>query len=548
MSIPPQVGYQIPEETQRVARAALPKGTLWLRMADALGAIDQDREFAALFPTRGQPAEAPARLALATGLQCGEGGSDRRAADGVRGRIDWKYALGLELTDPGFAHPGLSELRTRVGKGKAEQTRLDRRLTRVQERGLVKRRGRQRTDSTHVLAAVGMLNRVERGGETLRATLHALAVVAPEWLRQLAEPAGFERYGSRGETYALPKTAAARKELAHQIGADGQRGLHASDAAPEPEWLHKVPAVVTLRRVWAEQSIQEGETLRWREVKERPAAAEQVTSPYDTEARYRTKRDTEGSGYKVHFTEPCDPDTSHLIVNGATTPATTPDDPMAAVVQQSLKERNLLPREHLVDKGYTDSQMLVDREREYGGTIIGPVAEDPGWQAREGTGFDKSQFEVDWDRPVVTCPAGKQSMSWHRHTYPASGMAFAARFARHDCTPCAARARCTRAQIEPRIVGLQVRAQYEALPTARKRQTTPECQPQYAPRAGIEATHEQAVRRCGLRRSRYIGLAKTHLQHLLTATAINLVRLGEWLAGRSPRMTHRSRFAALQYA
>ena len=127
-------------------------------------------------------------------------------------------------------------------------------------------------------------------------------------------------------------------------------------------------------------------------------------------------------------------------------------------------------------------------------------------------------------------------------------MAFEARFARHDCTPCASRARCTRAKVEPRIIGLQAREQFEALHAARKRQTTPEFQQQYAARSGIEATHEQALRRCGLRRSRYIGLAKTHLQHLLTATAINVVRLGEWLAGRAPRTTSRSRFAALRYA
>jgi transposase len=549
MSLQAQTGNQIPEETQRVARAAFPQGTLCLRIADALGTIYQDNQFTALFPTRGQPAEAPARLALATVLQFVEGLSDRRAAEAVRGRIDWKYALGLELADPGFDHTVLSEFRTRLVKGKAEQTLLDTLLTRVQELGLLKRRGRQRTDSTHVLAAVRMLNRLERVGETLRATLNALAVVAPEWLRQVAEPAWFERYGSRVENYDLPKTEAARKELAHQIGADGQRLLQAIDAATDQAWLPKVPAVEILRRVWAEQYvIKEGETLRWREVKEMPVAAEQVPSPYDTDARYSTKHNIEWIGYKVHFTETCDTDTPHLIVNVETTPATTPDDHMVAVVHHSLHERNFLPSEHLIDKGYTDSQMLVDSEREYGVTIIGPVAEDPCWQAREGTGFDKSQFVVDWDRHVVTCPAGKQSISWHRHTYPASGMAFEARFARQDCTPCAARARCTRAKIEPRIVGLQVREQYEALHAARKRQTTPEFQQQYAARSGVEATHEQAIRRCGLRRSRYIGLAKTHLQHLLTAAAINVVRLGEWVAGRSPRTTHRSRFAALQYA
>jgi transposase len=112
MSLPPQARFQIPAETQRVARAAFPKGTLGLRIADALGAIYQDQQFAELFPTRGQPAEAPARLALATVLQFVEGLSDRRAADAIRGRIDWKYALGLELTDPGFDHTVLREARS----------------------------------------------------------------------------------------------------------------------------------------------------------------------------------------------------------------------------------------------------------------------------------------------------------------------------------------------------------------------------------------------------------------------------------------------------
>jgi transposase len=377
MPLPSQAGFQIPEETQRVARAAFPKGALCLRIADALGAIYQNQEFAALFPTRGQPAEAPARLALATVLQFVEGLSDRRAADAVRGRIDWKYALGLALTDSGFDHTVLSEFRTRLVTGNAEQTLLDTLLARVQELGLLKCRGRQRTDSTHVLAAVRMLNRLERVGETLRATLNALAVVAPEWLRQVAKPQWFERYGSRVESYDLPKTDAARKELAQQIGADGRYLLHVIDTATEQTWFLKVPAVVTLRRVWAEQYIEEGEVIRWREGKEILAAAEQLTSPYDTDARYSTKRDIAWSGYKVHLTETCDAETPHLIVNVETTAATTPDDHMVAVVHQSLKDRNLLPREHLVDKGYTDSQMLVDSEREYGVTIIGPVAEDP---------------------------------------------------------------------------------------------------------------------------------------------------------------------------
>jgi transposase len=548
MSLHPQPDYPIPDETRRVAPAAFPKGTLCLRLAATLGPLYRDDQFAALFPARGQPALAPARLALASVLQYLEGLSDRQAADAVRGRIDWKYALGLELTDPGFDHTVLSEFRSRLVAGQAERLLLDLLVDRLRDLGLIKQRGRQRTDSTHVLAAVRVLNRLERVGETLRAALNELAAMAPEWLRALAPPEWYPRYGSRVENYGLPKTDAARHELARVIAADGEKLLAAIDAAADQSWLARVPAVVALRRVWAEQYTGDPGQLRWREVQEMPPPAELIASPYDPEARYSTKRDVEWVGYRVHLTETCEEELPHLIVNVATTPATTPDDNMLDVVHESLRGRDLLPGEHLVDKGYTDAHVLVESERAYGVTVVGPVADDPSWQARAGAGFDKGSFLVDWERQVVTCPAGKESISWLPNTYPQNGMSFEARFSRKDCTPCPFRPHCTKAKQEPRIIGLQAREHHEALQAARQRQTTDEFRSRYAARAGIEGTHEQAVRRCGLRRCRYLGSAKAHLQHLLTATAINLARLGDWWAGAPAAPTRRSRFAALQPA
>jgi transposase len=546
MSLHPHAPYPIPEETQRVARAAFPRGNLYMQVADHLGPLYHDAQFTALFPRRGQPAEAPARLALVTVLQFAEGLSDRQAADTVRSRIDWKYVLSLDLADPGFDHTVLSEFRARLVTGAAEHLLLDTLLTLAQTQGLLKARGRQRTDSTHVLAAIRVLNRLERVGETLRAALNSLAVVAPAWVQALAPPEWYERYAHRVENYQMPKTDAARKALAAVIGTNGQVLLQAIDAASEQPWLQEIPAVQLLRRVWAEQYVEVEGTLRWREAKDMPSPAELITSPYDAEARYSTKRAVEWIGYKVHLTETCDPATPHLIVNVETTPATTPDDNMLATIHASLEPRGLLPAEHLVDKGYTDSQSLVESQHLYGVTLIGPVADDPSWQARAGTGFDKAQFLVDWERQVVTCPMGKQSISWLPNTYPQNGMTWEARFARKDCTPCLHRAQCTRSKKEPRIVGLQAREQYEALHAARQHQTTAAFAQQYAPRAGIEGTHEQGIRRCGLRQSRYIGLAKTHLQHIATAAALNLVRIGEWLAGTPQAKTRHSPFARLK--
>ena len=120
----------IPADTVRVAQAALPEGNTYLRLRNSLGTIFDDALFAPLFPKRGQPAAAPWRLALVTIMQFAEGLSDREAADAVRTRIDWKYFLGLELSDSGFDYSILSRFRERLIKGNAEMSLLQRLLER----------------------------------------------------------------------------------------------------------------------------------------------------------------------------------------------------------------------------------------------------------------------------------------------------------------------------------------------------------------------------------------------------------------------------------
>src|SRR5438876_6755547 len=158
MSLRAVPSASIPAETARIAHAAFPKGTMCMQMRDTLGPLYDDDQFAALFSSTGQPAQAPARLALILVLQFAEGLSDRKAADAVRGRIDRKYALGLDLADPGFDASVLSEFRARLATGAAERLLLDTLLACCRERGWLKARGRQRTDSTHVLAAIRALN------------------------------------------------------------------------------------------------------------------------------------------------------------------------------------------------------------------------------------------------------------------------------------------------------------------------------------------------------------------------------------------------------
>jgi transposase len=516
-------------------------------LRDELGPLYDDALFADLFPSRGQPAEAPWRLALVTVLQFAEDLPDRQAAEAVRSRIDWKYLLGLELTDSGFDASVLCEFRARLVAGAAEQRLLDRLLTLARERGLLKPRGRQRTDSTHVLAAIHVLNRLECVGETLRHALNSLAVVAPEWLREQVSADWYERYGSRVDNYRLPKADAEREALAEVIGTDGGRLLEAVWAPTAPPWLRQVPAIDVLRRVWVQQYHAPDETgrVRWRQAGELPPGALLIVSPYDPAARCGGKRDLAWIGYKTHLTETCDDDRPHLVTHVESTPGATTDVEMTASVHAALAQKDLLPGEHLVDTGYLAAKLLVSSQADYGVDLVGPLPGDSSWQALANEGFAFADFAIDWAAEQVTCPSGQTSYIWtparDRHGNDVIHVAFR----RADCAQCPARPNCTRATASGRELTLRPREEHLAVQAARHRQTTSAFKEGYARRAGVEGTLSQAVHRAGLRRARYLGLAKTHLQHLATAAALNMLRLGAWFAGTPLVTTRRSAFAAL---
>jgi transposase len=538
----------IPEETARVARAAFPEGNLYVRMREELDVMYADEDFADLFPTRGQPAEAPWRLALVTIFQFAEHLSDRAAAEAVRGRIDWKYALSLDLTDAGFDHTVLSEFRTRLLVGGAERRLLDLLLRCARDRGLLKARGRQRTDSTHVLAAVRALNRVELVTEMMRHVLAVLADLAPDWLRAHGRPEWVERYERLPEDDRLPSKQAERQVLAETIGRDGLAILVAVDADEAPSWLRDLPALRVLRAVWIQNYLVTDVDVRWRTDKEGlPPAARFISSPYDTDAHYARKHTTSWVGYKVHLTETCEDDTPNLITNVMTTAGPVADGAVTPDIHQELAERDLLPGCHVVDTGYLDAELLVTIPERYGVDLLGPTRKDYHWQAQAGQGFDAQRFAIDWDREQATCPAGCTSISWTPAIDKRRNHVIKIKFSTKDCGPCPHRADCIRSRkTSPRrTITVRPHEQYEALRAAREREQTEAYAAEYARRAGVEGTLSQAVRRCGLRRSRYVGLARTHLGHVLAATAINFVRLGEWLAGTPRAKTRRPRFATV---
>jgi transposase len=517
-----------------------------MQMRNVLGSIYIDEDFAELFPKEGQPAEAPWRLALVTVMQFVENLSDRQAADAVRGRIDWKYLLGLDLTDAGFDASVLSEFRTRLIDQHAEQLLLEKMLTLFGQKGWLKARGRQRTDSTHVLAKIRALNRVLCVWETMRAALNSLATVEPNWLRAHSHAEWVERYGPRSEDSRVPLGDAAREAFAEEIGQQGRELLDALSAPTAPEWLHQVPAVEILRQVWVQNYQQIDNVVRWRSSENIPPPSRYIGSPYDEEAHYSKKRSTTWVGYKVHLTETCEAHLPLVITHVETTSAPVSDDAMTATIHAELERKELLPAQHLVDTGYVDAKLLVESQRDYLIDLVGPTRKDYRWQARQQKGFDASHFPIDWEKQQATCPEGHTSSSWTPAIDKRKNEVIKIKFSMTDCQECPSRSLCTQSiRYTRRTVTIRPNAQYLALKQRRGQEMTREFKQVYAKRAGIEGTISQGVRTMGLRRSRYIGQEKTHLQHVATAAALNIVRSLAWFNGVPRAQTRRSTFARL---
>jgi len=573
----PQPVPQVPAQTAAVARAAFPKGSLAMSVRDELGEVFSDELFAGAFGVRGAPAESPGALALVTALQYVEDLTDRQAALMVARAIDWKYALGLELADPGFDPSVLAKFRSRLVEHGLERAAFDRLLETLKARGLIGGGGKQRTDSTHVISAVRDLNRLELAGESVRAALEALAVAAPDWLSQVIEVSEWTtRYGVRVDTWRLPSSQAKRDRLTVVYGDDALALLRAVYDRPAPAWLRELPAVQVLRTVLV-QNYYLRTDARGREVVKRreadkdgfPPASSRITSPYDTDARWAAKGDQLfWNGYKVHLTETChdeddvdDRDAAgeagehaaadrtarpNLITNVATTASTVPDVKMTTAINQALGRRNLLPAEHYLDSGYPSAQTITDAAA-LGVTLVTPALLDQSPQARAGGGFDKSAFVIDWATRQAICPAGQTSTCWSPASQRGTEV-IVVKFGVGACGACPLRAQWTTAKRGGRQLTLPPQELHEALARARAEQTTKTWRDKYTIRAGAESTIHQATATCSIRRARYRGLPKVALQHVFTAAAINLIRLDTWWNTAPLDRTRSSHLTRLDHA
>ncbi|GHO47431.1 hypothetical protein KSX_55940 [Ktedonospora formicarum] len=337
----------------------------------------------------------------------------------------------------------LSEFRARLIDKQAEHRLLESMLTLFQQKGWLKARGRQRTDSTHVLAKIRALNRVLCVWETMRAAPGSLAVVAPEWLRAHSHPEWVERYGPRSEDSRSPVGEAERVAFAEEIGEQGRELLDAVYDPMAPQWLRHIPAVNVLRQVWVQNYQRVDDVVRWRSSEQIPPPSRYIGSPYDEESHYSKKRSTTWVGYKVHLTESCETHLPLLITHVATTSAPVSDDAMTATIHAELDRKHLLPTKHIVDTGYVDAKLLVESQRDYQIDLVGPTRKNYHWQATLHTGFDVSHFPIDWERQQATCPQGCTSTSWTPAIDNRKNEVIKIKFSTKDCQACPSRSLCT---------------------------------------------------------------------------------------------------------
>ncbi|WP_327241675.1 transposase [Streptomyces sp. NBC_01320] len=581
-----------PEPTAEVARAVRARFhgremPLPVAVRDRFGELFADVEFASAFGVTGPSGWSPGRLSLVTVFQMAENLTDRQAAEAVRDRLSWAYALGLDLADTGFDHTVLSEFRSRVVAHHLEEKVLDLLLARLKEMGLVEAGGKQRADSTSVVAAVRDLNRLELVGESVRALVETLAAAAPDWLAQVIDVPGWSRrYGRRVDSWKMPASKTKQDALAIDYARDGFALLGAVYAPEQPGWLRELPAAQVLRIVLL-QNYTRTTARNGREVVKRrekntedgdglPPGSTRLASPYDTDTRWSAKRDAFWNGYKVHISETCataaddagrtehvpptakaaaktprrpKPDRAprrpNVITNVATTALTLPDSKALEGIHQSQQRRGLLPDEHYIDSGYPSAELITGSAARYGVALITPVLLDTSRQAKAKEGFAAHDFTIDWENHQAVCPTGNTSTAWTPNIQNGVTKTVVS-FAALDCIPCPFKQQCTTAKSNRRQLSLHPPQMTEALRHARARQQTKDWNTDYALRAGVEGTIRQAVAVTDLHQARYRGLAKTHLEHVYSAVALNLIRLDAWWNGHPLDRTRTSHLARLE--
>lgn len=486
----------------------------------------------------------PARIAMASVLQHAEGISDRQASERMDDSLIWKYATRTDLNETGWDPSVYCDFRTRLLNSGAADLLLDKLLHVAEEKGLIDST-KLRTDATHICSAAKLMSRIELVFECVFDCLNELMDEAPKFLLSINKEEWRKRYYTmRAYNYQVPNTDNAKQKLANTIGSDAKYILEKIDESADKERLNGLMSVQILRRVLSEQFKDSNDGPSFLKKEELSRAGDRIASPHDLDATCASKRGKTWLGNKVHFSETYGANAPHLIVNVKTTPAHVNDCLVLDEIHRELKTKGRKPETHLVDAGYADVDTLIKCSQHDEIDVLTRVSSGNSWQSKADKGFDLSHFIIHWDKKVVVCPAGVESDAWK--TKGGDNGVVNASFPKDKCTTCPFKQDCT--QSNSRKLQFKAQSVFEFLQKYRQRQNTDEFKAEYSNRSGSEGTISQLVRRSDIRRSPYIGREKTHLANVLAATAINIIRIGNWLLGIGVSKTRKTRYEMLMSA
>lgn len=527
MCLKVQPPWAMPAETAAVGKVILKEDSPYRLIGERLFDRYREDNYADLYSAEGKPGISPVILAFVTVFQFMERLPDRQAAESLRMRMDWKYALHLPLAYEGFDYSVLSEFRDRLLVHQAEGRVFEQLVQEFRSMGLIKERGKQRTDSIAMLMKVRHLSRLELVVETLRLAVGAILKANRVWGEALIPPSWEKRYGERFVLQRHTKEEWAEHD--QHVGSDGEWLMARLAGEGAPAEIKSLPEVQVLRTVWAQQ-FREAQGKIMYQAGSCYDGHTQIQTPHDPEARYSRKRYQEWYGGKVQVTETDDEGYPHLITDIAATCSSKTDYESLPEIQERLKERQCLPKEQYVDSGYMSGPNLADSLRD-GIDLIGPTAPVVSPQSKIPDGITTEHFDIDTERLQATCPAGhsvEPDFGWKgkiRFLFP-----------KEVCAACQLRARCCTGQGGRTIC---VGTTYPLLQQARKRQKTEAFKQDYHKhRSGVEGCVSALARGNGMRTSRYIGNQKRHLQAVFCGTAANIKRTARWLAGIRPKRYH----------
>jgi transposase len=516
MSLQWHLSQTVPEDTLTLGQRLFRATNLYRQIGDRFAEIfPGDEVFASMYDEGGRGAEPPLLMALVTVFQMMERVPDRLAAELVVSRIDWKYALHLPLDYDGFHFTDLLAFRKRLLEHEQERLFFDSFLKRLISLGLIKKGGKVRTDSTHVLGLVEKLGRMELLTESVRVALRAVQEADGAWTEKRLPAAFLESYAQRQSEYGLSDNQVQTKSV--RAGKDGFWLLGMIDQSGSSV-LRRLPEVSVLRQVLAEQ-FPDGPDAP--PPAKRPSGKNMIESPHEPEVRFGKKRDKKWRGYKVQVTETCNEGLPNLIVDLEPSGAAGHDSRELTAIQERLAERVLSPEEQYVDQGYVSGELIRSSQAD-GIRLMGkPPADTHPYKS-----FRQEQFRIDELAQQAICPAGQSSSSWHethREGWPANKVVI--HFSAPLCRACTFFNQCTH---NPKGRTVELHPFRAILTERRKEAQQPDFRKQLNLRAGIEGTISELVRMYRLRYCRYRSKFKLLLQGCFTAIAANLRRLGRW--------------------